>query len=148
MPELPPRPIPLDNLPIQMLARQAPSGPSPPPDAKANARGHEMDASECQGLATSILLDLLSDTSEEKLAAKRQESVRTALIARLATHEAEGSDFHHAVLDHVLPKWSQMCAKWPRRGPKWWSKGSFGHPILKKNAPSGHRMCKGRPRRL
>ena len=104
MPELPPRPIPLDNLPIQMLARQAPSGPSPPPDAKANARGHEMDASECQGLATSILLDLLSDTSEEKLAAKRQESVRTALIARLATHEAEGSDFHHAVLDHVLPK--------------------------------------------
>jgi len=50
--------------------------------------------------------------------------------------------------DHVLPKWPQICAKWPRRVPNWRSKGAFGHPNLMKTAPSGHRMCKGHPRRL
>ena len=50
--------------------------------------------------------------------------------------------------DHVLPKQPQMCAKRARRVPKWCSKGAFGHPNLKKNAASGHRMCRGHPRRL
>ena len=34
----------------------------------------------------------------------------------------------------------------PQECPSDTPRAPFGHPDLKKNAPSGHRMCKGRPR--
>ena len=114
MPDLPPRPLPppsLDSLPIQLqLKAQAPSATSPPPDAKPAKRKGDMDAPTCAGLAETIYRDLLSDRSDALLTSKRQDTVRAALIARLATQHAEGSDFHHHVLDHVLPKCKERAS--------------------------------------